>query len=325
MYVVLLAVPVCFAQTGPGSPVSLTGQIFLPDGDVPQMAIGFELTDEDQTMHLSYFTDENGRFLLEGLRENANYLIFVKTDDGTWADTTHRFMATRHGSVRFELNPFKGTKLDKPASTVSAASAGYKPSPKAAELNARGLQALKDGHLPEAQDFFKQAIVADARYVDAFNDLAVTQLRLHQYAEAEKTLRRGLEADPKSASLESNLGAALNHQDRFADAVAPLEEALRLDPTLAPARVQLGVALYETGNLGEAQLQLEQARTQRGDKASEDPILQLYLGQVYARTGEFKQSIAAFNLYLAALPNSANAPAVKAAIARMQSELAKNP
>jgi tetratricopeptide (TPR) repeat protein len=85
---------------------------------------------------------------------------------------------------------------------------------------------------------------------------------------------------------------------------------------------KLGAALYETGNLGEAQRQLEQARTQRGDKASEGPILQLYLGQVYARTGEFKQSIAAFNLYLAALPNSANAPAVKPAIARMQSELA---
>lgn len=299
----------------------MTGQIFLPDGDVPSEAISFELVDADQVRRQQFFTDSNGRFILDGLREQLNYEIQVRTNDATWDNTTYSFTALRNASVRFKLNPLKRPAAAKPA-TISAASAGHKPDPKAADLHAQGMAAAKEGRIADAEDLLRQATEADPKYSEAFNDLAVVQLRQHKYREAEKSLRDGLEADPKSAALQANLGDALNHQGRFADAIAPLEEAERLDPSIAQVHVQLGAAYVETGNLTAAQRELELARQQRAEKAGQDAILQMYLGELYARTGDFRQAISAFNLYLADAPDSANAPNVKALIARMQSGLA---
>jgi Flp pilus assembly protein TadD len=225
--------------------------------------------------------------------------------------------------VRFPLAALKNSQPHARPSTISAAGAAHRPDPKAAALHAQGMVAAKEGRMSEAEDLLRQATEADPKYSEAFNDLAVVQLRQRKYREAEKSLRAGLEADPKSAALQANLGDALNHQGRFADAIIPLEEAERLDPSLAQVHVQLGAAYVETGNLTAAQRELELARQQRGEKAGQDAILQMYLGELYARTGDFKQSIAAFNLYLTDAPDSANAPAVKALIVRMQSGLAK--
>lgn len=303
-------------------PISMTGQIFLPDGDVPRQAISFDLEDEDQQRRQQFFTDSNGRFILDGLISQRNYRIVVRSNDTSWDATIYRFIALRNSSVRFTLTPLKHTAVSK-AGTLSATGAAHKPLQRALDLDTQALAAAKEGRSTEAETLLQQATAADPKYADAFNDLALIQLRRREYSEAEKTLRAGLQADPKSAALQSNLGAALNHLNRFSDAIAPLEEAERLDPSLAQAHVQLGAAYVETGNLPAARKELELGSEQRGTQAARDAILQMYLGELYAQTGDFKQSIAAFDLYLADAPDSANAAAVKSLVARMESDLAR--
>lgn len=304
------------------APISMTGQIFLPDGDVPRQAIAFDLEDEDQQRRQQFFTDSNGRFVLDGLISQRNYRIVVRSNDVSWDATIYRFVALRNSSVRFALAPLKHTTVSR-AGTLSAAGAAHKPLQRALDLDSQGMAAAKAGRYSDAEDLLRKAIAADPKYSDAFNDLAVIQLRQREYREAEKTLRDGLQADPKSAALQSNLGAALNHLNRFSDAVPPLEEAERLDPSLAQVHVQLGAAYVETGKLAAAQKELELGREERGAQADRDAILQMYLGELYAQTGDFKQSIAAFDLYLADAPDSANASAIKSLVARMESDLAK--
>lgn len=61
------------------------------------------------------------------------------------------------------------------------------------------------------------------------------------------------------------------------------------------------------------------SKSRRADKS----IVQLYRGKLYARTGDFDKSIAAFNAYLDSAPQSAQADDVRALIARMEQLKAK--
>ncbi len=56
---------------------------------------------------------------------------------------------------------------------------------------------------------------------------------------------------------------------------------------------------------------------------ADENIVQLYLGKLYGRTGEFDKSIAAFNAYLERSPQAANAGEVRVLIARMEKLKAK--
>lgn len=292
----------------------------LPHGDIPSEPIRFELTCTNGLHDLEY-TDSNGRFILERLDPNLEYTITVDSDESTWGVTQYRFHPGENDNPRFYLNPMPVKKQPKNG-TVSAKS-GYTPIPEATDLYDRGMRTYRSGQPDAAVDLLRAAIDKDPKFVAAYNDLAVVLLRLRKYPEAEAVLRKGLEQDAKSPDLQANLGAALNHQNHFAEAIAPLREALRLRPNLAEAHLQLGAALVETDDLPPARAQLVEAQKELGEKAEANPTLQMYLGELYARTGEFKLAIAAFERYLSLAPDSANSTNIKGLIARMQSELAK--
>jgi tetratricopeptide (TPR) repeat protein len=300
--------------------VNVRGQILLPGGDVPREPIRFEITCTNGYHDLVY-TDSGGRFILVRLDPNLEYTITVDSDDSTWGTTQYRFHPGETDTPRFYLNALPIKKQPK-NSTVSVKS-GYTPIPEAADLYDRGMKAYRGGQPDAAVDLFRAAIDKDPKFVAAYNDLAVVLLRLRKYPEAEAVLRKGLEQDAKSPDLQANLGAALNHQNHFAEAVAPLREALRLRPNLPEAHLQLGAALVEIDDLSPARAQLVEAQKELGEKAGANPTLQMYLGELYARTGDFKLSIEAFERYLSLAPDSGNSTNIKGLITRMQSELAK--
>lgn len=301
-------------------PVNVRGQIFLPDGDVPSEPIRFEVTCSNGLHDLRY-TDSGGRFILERLDPNLEYLITVDSDELTWGVTRYRFHPGETDTVRFYLSSLNAKKGAKPG-TVSAKS-GYTPDPAAQDLHDRGIKAFNSGQLDSGVDLLNAAILKDPKYVIAYNDLGVMLLRQKKFSEAEQILRKGIEQDAKMPDLQANLGAALNHENHFAQAIAPLREALRLNPSQADAHLQLGVSLAETDDLRPAREQLLEAQKEMGEKAGRNPILQMYLGEVFARTGEFSQSIDAFELYLTLAPDSPNTPPIKQLIAKMQTEIAK--
>ena len=302
-------------------PVNVRGQIFLPDGDMPREPIRFEVTCSNGLHDLRY-TDSGGRFILERLDPNLEYVITVESDEATWGVTRYHFHPGETDTVRFYLSNLTGKKDAKPA-TISAKS-GYTPDPAAQDLHDRAVKAFNSGQADSAADLMNAAILKDPKYVIAYNDLGVILLRQKKYPDAEQILRKGLQQDPKIADLQANLGAALNHEDHFANAIAPLREALRLNPNLPDAHLQLGVSLVETDDLKPARDQLLEAQKELGEKAARNPILQMYLGELYARTGEFRQAVTAFQIYLTLEPDSPNTPAIKQLISKMQTEIAKN-
>jgi Flp pilus assembly protein TadD len=322
MAALVLAGRPAFGQDSPGSnaPVNVRGQILLPFGDLPNSPIRFELQDSTGMMHDLRFTDSNGRFVLEQLKFGSNYIIIVESDDRNWGSTRYEFMAGMSADPRFYLKPLAPKRSSKPA-TISANSA-YVPAPKIAELHDTAMKAYREGKSAEAEALLRQATTADPKYAIAFNDLGVILMRARRFAEAEPILRKGLEADPKSVTLLVNLGSALLHAGKFLEAIRPLREALRLKPDQADAHLQLGAALVETDQLVEGELELMVALNAKGPN---DSGVQLYLGKLYASRGEYAKAIQAFNSYLRlAPPDSPNIPAIRAAVLKMQDEMAKN-
>jgi tetratricopeptide (TPR) repeat protein len=297
--------------------VNVHGQVMLAGGDLPRNPIGFDISSDDATYHDIRFTDSNGRFILERLNGPMGYTLYFHSDRATYGDTVYKFTPEYTDTPRIYLNAYVPPKTAKPA-TVSAAAAGNKPDSRAADLHDRGLQAMKDGHTDQALTLFQSAVDADPKYADAYNDLGVVQMRQKNYSAAEQSFRKGLDVDPKSPSLQANLGESLNHQKKYKDAIAPLQESVRLKPDFAGAHLQLGVACVETDDLVDGKRELELAQSQEGDKADSDAVLQLYLGDLYAQTGDFAKGIAALTQYLKIAPDAPNAAGVKSLLERMQ-------
>jgi cytochrome c-type biogenesis protein CcmH/NrfG len=114
-----------------------------------------------------------------------------------------------------------------------------------------------------------------------------------------------------------NLGITLNHLNRHIEAIPPLREALRLEPSWAASHLHLGVALVETDQFEEAERALLLAAKSTGP---EEVAAHLYLGKLYARTGDFPKGIAELETYLQKAPSAMNADEVRSLIARMKRE-----
>jgi lipoprotein NlpI len=310
--------PVLFVTPRAVAQVDVRGQILLPDGNLPSSSIRFYLTSDDGRANEIRYTDSNGRFVLERLGTRISYTISVDSDAASYGDSRYNFTPAYEQVVRLTLNPLP-VKSVVSRSTISAAS-GYKPDPKAIALYERAMKEIRKKHNDAGERLLRETIAADPKYPAPLNDLGVLLMAKRNYQEAEQVLRQALEADPKALHALLNLGITLNRSGRYADAIAPLREAVRLEPGLVAAHEHLGIALVETDQFKEAAKELElAAKSPHADKN----LVQLYVGKLYARTGDFDKSIAAFNTYLENDPESAQAGDVRALIARMQELKAK--
>jgi predicted Zn-dependent protease len=304
-----------FAAAAASAQVNVRGQILLPNGDVPSTQIRFYLSSDDGRVNEYRFTDSNGRFILERLSPMISYTITVETDGSIYDRTVYTFLPSYQPTPRVTLAPL--AHKAQPGSTISVSST-FRPGGDARQFHEKAMKEIDKEQLEAAEKHLRQAIALEPRFVDAMNDLGVLLMNQKRYAEAGEVLRQGYEADPKSVHLLLNLGINLNHLGKHAEAAPYLREALRLQPGMLAAHLHLGIALVETDQFSEAERHLLRAVR---DEGKEGIGAQLYLGKLYARTGEFTKGIAALELYLQKVPQAANAEEVRELIARMKREM----
>jgi tetratricopeptide (TPR) repeat protein len=309
---------ITFIAPGAAAQVDVRGQIFLPDGNLPSAVVRFYLTSDDGRVNEIRYTDSNGRFILERLSNRIGFTISVDSDGTSYGASRYSFLPAYEQVVRFTLNPLP-SRPTVPGSTVSVAS-GYKPDAKAIALHERAMKEIGKKHNDAGERLLREVVAADPKYPAPLNDLGVLLMVKKNYPEAEKVLKQAVETDPKSLHALLNLGITMNHQAKYEDAIVPLREATRLEPGLVAAHLHLGIAFVETDQFIEADKELDLvAKSPHSDKS----MVHLYQGKLYARTGDFDKSIAAFNAYLDDAPQSAEASEVRALIARMQELKAK--
>ena len=317
VFAVLLVMFAAAALPVDAQPVNVRGQILLPGGQPPSESIRFQLYSGDGRVNEIRFTDSNGRFILERLSPNFDYTIEVIGDNVLYSNTSYNFNPGYNSSVRVTLNaPKKPVTLP---GTLSAAS-GYRPNPEAVELHEAALKEIEKENIDAAESKLRKAVAKDPRFVQAHIDLGAILLQGKKNAEAEAVLQQAVTADPKSHVALLNLGMAMNRQGKFKEAVPVLKEAVRVQPGLVPGHLQLGMALVETEQWADAERELQMVVKKPGE---EELGGLLYLGKLYALTGQFPKGVDVLEKYLTKAPSAPNAGDVRGLINRMKSEMAK--
>ena len=122
-----------------------------------------------------------------------------------------------------------------------------------------GVNHFQQGHLPEAERFFKDSL----RY------------------------------DPKNAATHNSLGLALLLQGKLPEAEGSFLQAIRINSSFADAHNNLGVTYLQTGELAKAAQELGIAR--QDTVYSTNPSVWFNLGLVELRKGAPGEAVAHFN------------------------------
>lgn len=95
------------------------------------------------------------------------------------------------------------------------------------ELLAGAVRAHQAGRLPQAAQFYRQALALDPGNADALSNLALVTGQMAQFAEAEEMLRALIRRQPRHAGAHANLALILQQQRKFDEAIACCEEGLK--------------------------------------------------------------------------------------------------
>lgn len=94
----------------------------------------------------------------------------------------------------------------------------------------KGMDLLKEGIYNSALEHFNTALYLQPSNAHAWNDGGAALFRAQRFRDAVDYFRRAVAADPKLLEARLNLAKALVNADQRGDAIPVLEEYLRLDP-----------------------------------------------------------------------------------------------
>src|SRR5262249_15659811 len=116
-----------------------------------------------------------------------------------------------------------------PSSTEAAVAPG-KPvlAPKAKEALEKGLAALRENNLAEAEKNLTKAAALAPQHPDVLYLEGVLYLERAQWGQAQSVLEKAAQLDPSHARAQAALGTALANQGKFAEAIGPLEQSMKL-------------------------------------------------------------------------------------------------
>jgi Flp pilus assembly protein TadD len=142
----------------------------------------------------------------------------------------------------------------------------------------KGVEALKDGRLEEAEKAFQQMLAApqgDSRFVR--QNLGIVYQQRGDHGKAVEQLRKAIEWKQDDAAPRALLGVSLLALGRTREAAEQLEKAVQLDPGKPGLRLQLALAYERAGDTPKV---VDQLRALRRSEPNE-PEHAYRLGKAY--------------------------------------------
>ncbi|HKV64670.1 MAG TPA: tetratricopeptide repeat protein [Candidatus Acidoferrum sp.] len=175
-----------------------------------------------------------------------------------------------------------------PASNETAGVPG-KPllAPKAKEALDKGLQALGENKLKEAEKHVDEAAKLAPGHPDVLFVQGVLFLSLHDWTQAQSVLEKAAQMDPSNPRIFSALGMALTDQGKYDEAVPPLEKSLQLEAGAVggwETHWALGKAYYHRRQYDQALKTSQLALTESNGKA---PQIELLVAQSLTAVGRY--------------------------------------
>lgn len=159
--------------------------------------------------------------------------------------------------------------------------------PKAKEAYEKGLQALSEDKLDEAEKYVGEAMKLAPGHPDVLYVQGVLYLRRRNWTQAQSTLEKATEIDPNHARAFAALGMAFSNQGKYDAAIPPLEKSLQMEAGAWETHWALAKAYYHHRQFEEALKSSQQALSDSKGKA---PEIELLVAQSLTAVGRYEDS-----------------------------------
>lgn len=200
-------------------------------------------------------------------------------------------------------------------STVTATSLSA-PEP-AKKAYGKGVNAMNDNKLADAQKNFEKAVGIYPEYAQAWSDLGEVLRRQAKPMDARAAWEKAVAADPKYIKPYIQLARLDMEEKRPEDAAAIAGKAVAMNPLEFPELY----FVYAAANYNLKHLDLAEANARRAtdlDRAHEIPRAELLLGTILISKGDRSGGLEHFKKYVELVPKAPDAEQVKRAIAQLE-------
>jgi tetratricopeptide (TPR) repeat protein len=283
--------------------VTIQGQVSLPEG-MPAGPVVVTLVTRGGVPRQTY-TTEQGRFEFQDIPEGGYSLSARSLTDsklsaeGVEADTTRT--ATGNLTVNLVLRKeVSASDALKRAEAISVAEVEQKVPKPARQAFREALKFREEKRLDKALQSLGRAVELFPDYFQALAERGDLLIGEGKLTEAAEDFARALKVNPRYGPALRGAGYCKLEKREFEESAKYLEQATTAQPSDANAYLLLGIAYLELDRREPAEAALIKAlsfNTQRELRAH------IHLGNLYARTGRYKEAADELRKYLAANPN----------------------
>ena len=168
--------------------------------------------------------------------------------------------------------------------------------PKARESFDRGLRALSEDKLRDAEKFVGDAVRLAPGHPDVLYVQGVLYLKQRNWEQAQSALEKATQVDPNHAPAFAALGMALEDQRKYDAAIIPLEKSLSLDAGVGfEAHWALTKAYYQSARYEEA---LKSAQAALAESKGKAPEIALLVAQALTAVAQYKEAAQTLRAFL---------------------------
>ena len=223
----------------------------------------------------------NGRikFIMNGIGD-----FIVTVDAPGYKPGQKDVKVSEPDKVQVEIN------MERDPSSSFAPGAAGNPilAPKAKEALDKGMQALRDDKLNEAEQALDEVMKLAPNNPNVLYMQGVLNLKKHEWVKAQSVLEKATQIDPNSARALAALGMALCNQRKYAEAIPPLEKSVQLDTASGwETHWSLAQSYYHSARFDEALKASQQAQAESNGQV---PHVALLVAQALTAVGRYEES-----------------------------------
>lgn len=301
------------------------GRVYLPDGRAAsRVKVYLEMTNG---LNREMLSDDGGNYEFRGISAGRYRVKATNPEAPEQFSNPAESDSTRAYANRVQIDiylrlPLHSEQRDPKPGTVSAAEATQQIPKAARQAYERGLKLQKENQPGGALDQFNQAITLYPDYFQALTERANLAMGRNQLAEAAADFERALKLNPDYSPALRGAGYCNLQQRNYEAAINQLEKSLLREPKVALTQMLLGYAYLALNRYDQARAPLEQALKLGAENVARARV---YLAEVLAHEGKFKEAADAVRAYLQVKPDASDAAHLKKLEAdwRAQSKAAK--
>jgi tetratricopeptide (TPR) repeat protein len=154
--------------------------------------------------------------------------------------------------------PVRGGSIqDAPNPSNSSTAAPSEPAANPASIFQAGQDALRQGHLDEAERDFRRVLELNPAVGGAYTNLGVIYMRRKQWRRALGELQKAEQMMPDVAGVRLNIGLAYYRQNDFLKAIPAFQSVVRDQPDALQPRYLLGLCYFFTNRWADSAATLE--------------------------------------------------------------------